>query len=163
MQTSTCVYICVCMQKGNYKLDAHWPQRLPKRVPSRRSGRRQKTTQEALEILPNVSPPAATALCFAIGASGACVCVSLPLQMAAAATSRQTTKHAKKMPHTHTLIQCQNLAYHTDTRTHTYIYRAQHARTPCTVLFMLYSNALFTLLGWRFCSALLCSVRLSLG
>lgn len=52
---------------------------------------------------------------------------------------------------------------HTQTHNHTYIYRTQHARTPCTALFIFYNNALFTLLGWRFCSARLCSAQLRLA
>lgn len=117
------------MQKENYKIYAHWPQRVPKRVPSRvraraaavaeaepeaAAGDRQRGKRllnfASCPAVANADAAAAAAhpllplLCCSGSGSGggACVCVSLPLQMAHTRDKQQNKlRKCPKRTHTH--------------------------------------------------------------
>lgn len=115
------------MQKENYKIYAHWPQRVPKRVPSRVKARAAAVAEAEPEAaagdrqrgkrlsnfascpaVANADAAAAHPLlpllcCSGSGSgSGACVCVSLPLQMAHTRDKQQNKlRKCPKRTHTH--------------------------------------------------------------
>lgn len=152
------------MQKENYKIYAHWPQRVPKRVPSRvraraaavaaaAAGDRQRGKRllnfASCPAVANADAAAAVAahpllplLCCSVG-GGACVFVSLPLQMAHT-TDKQQNKLRKcpKRTHTHSHYRVPKSCI---SHTHMCKKASKHARTP-------HAQAVDTLNVWYICS-----------